>query len=56
VAAGSWRLSVVALALTMNALTRVADIPQQDFALCSANGGPTHSTRAGHAALVSLQP
>jgi hypothetical protein len=44
------------LALTMNALNGAADIPQQDFALCIANGVPPYSTRAGHAALVPLQP
>ena len=44
------------LALIVNALNGAADIPQQDFALCIANGVPPYSTRAGHAALVPLQP
>jgi hypothetical protein len=54
VATGTLRLSVTALALTMNALTGAADIPQQDFALFIANGVPIHSARTGHATLVSL--
>ena len=55
-AMGTLRLSVVALALTMNALSGVADVPQQDFALFIANGVPSRSARTGHATLVSLQP
>ena len=43
------------LALTMNALNGTADVPQQDFAMCIANGVPPHSIRAGHATLVPLQ-